>query len=480
MRAVGYIRVSKVGDRGGERFLSPDLQRESIEGLAKREGLEIVEWIEELDASGGDAKRPGLLRAIELIEAGKADGIAVWALSRFSRRTRDALNAWDRIEAANGRLWSATEPLDNKLLRTILLAVAENERDRAAEGFLAAKLSAVDRGIHLAGHIPLGYVRGADRRLEIDPDTTPIVQGLFERKAKGMSHEALARWVQEQGVEGFSSTGVRWVLGNRVYLGEARGAGKVVEGAHPAIISRALFAKCQTKGIQSQRTGKLAGRFLLQGVARCAGCGNGLRLSTAGDGRAFYRCRTTGCSGRGYAGTERLDAYVLNVLDERIPPDPSTWVPVPGAADEAEIEELELALEEAKADLDGFLADTTLRRSIGPAKHTEAAGNYAAVVAKCEHDLEEARSKSTGGLELVGRLWNTEWGHPETVEWTARMLQAVIVHPGRAKLSERVEVELRSEAFSRRPHAATSRKRAWLRGVVPGHMLPVQLIARTA
>jgi hypothetical protein len=31
----GYIRVSRVGDRGGESYISPDLQREAIESWAR-------------------------------------------------------------------------------------------------------------------------------------------------------------------------------------------------------------------------------------------------------------------------------------------------------------------------------------------------------------------------------------------------------------------------------------------------------------
>src|SRR6476659_573493 len=44
-----YIRVSRVGGREGERFISPALQRESIERVCQRENLNVVEWYEELD-----------------------------------------------------------------------------------------------------------------------------------------------------------------------------------------------------------------------------------------------------------------------------------------------------------------------------------------------------------------------------------------------------------------------------------------------
>ena len=37
--AVGYVRVSRVGDRGGDSFLSPERQREQIALAARREGM---------------------------------------------------------------------------------------------------------------------------------------------------------------------------------------------------------------------------------------------------------------------------------------------------------------------------------------------------------------------------------------------------------------------------------------------------------
>jgi hypothetical protein len=107
--AVGYIRVSKVGGREGDSFISPQLQREQIQAVARREGLEVVDVIEELDASGGDAARPGWNRAIEMVERGEVGGIAVWNFARFSRSVKDALAALERVEGAGGRVWSATE-----------------------------------------------------------------------------------------------------------------------------------------------------------------------------------------------------------------------------------------------------------------------------------------------------------------------------------------------------------------------------------
>src|SRR4051812_10448592 len=71
-RAVGIVRVSHVGGREGERFVSPSEQSERIASACARDGLELVEVFEELDVSGGAAidKRPGLGRALQMVEAG--------------------------------------------------------------------------------------------------------------------------------------------------------------------------------------------------------------------------------------------------------------------------------------------------------------------------------------------------------------------------------------------------------------------------
>jgi hypothetical protein len=49
---VGYVRVWRVGARGGDSFLSSALKHEEIARVAAREGLEVV------DADGADQRDP--------------------------------------------------------------------------------------------------------------------------------------------------------------------------------------------------------------------------------------------------------------------------------------------------------------------------------------------------------------------------------------------------------------------------------------
>jgi DNA invertase Pin-like site-specific DNA recombinase len=73
---VAYVRVSRVAGREGDSFLRPELQHESIAGLAKREGLKVVDTLQELDASSGDSSRPLWNQAIQMVDSVRSKGLS--------------------------------------------------------------------------------------------------------------------------------------------------------------------------------------------------------------------------------------------------------------------------------------------------------------------------------------------------------------------------------------------------------------------
>jgi DNA invertase Pin-like site-specific DNA recombinase len=227
--------------------LSPDLQEAAIEQECRRSGLTIIETYHELDASGGDASRKLWNLAIERIERGDAKGLVVWNLTRFSRSLSDALKAIERIEAAGGRLYSASgeggdDSPTGRMTRNLFLSIAEMERERLADGFSAAQERAIARGQHFASRTPVGYLRGEDRILVPDPVMAPVVVTLFERRARGESWAKLARWfIGAGGSPKTNASAVRNITRNRAYLGEARHGPKVNRKAHEPIVSRKLF-----------------------------------------------------------------------------------------------------------------------------------------------------------------------------------------------------------------------------------------------
>jgi DNA invertase Pin-like site-specific DNA recombinase len=101
-RAVGVVRVSRIG----EDVFSPAEQRERIASTCDRDGLELVDVLEALDVSGGaaPARRPGVRRAVQLIEKGSADIVAVAYFDRLVRSLAVQAEVVDRVESAGGAI----------------------------------------------------------------------------------------------------------------------------------------------------------------------------------------------------------------------------------------------------------------------------------------------------------------------------------------------------------------------------------------
>ncbi len=76
-RDVVVVRVSEQGDREDESFHSPKAQFSKAKLWSEEQGNRVVDAFQEIDVSGRLplVRRPGLLRAIEMVEGGEADHI---------------------------------------------------------------------------------------------------------------------------------------------------------------------------------------------------------------------------------------------------------------------------------------------------------------------------------------------------------------------------------------------------------------------
>src|SRR5688500_14197352 len=140
----GYIRVSQVNERQGESFISPLVQRETIERWAQLQGATVGELFEELDESGARADRPKLEQALVRVERRESSGIVVARLDRFGRSLLDGLAAIDRITRAGGTFVAVEDGLDlstdtGRLVLRIMLSLGEWELDRVRSNWRTAK-----------------------------------------------------------------------------------------------------------------------------------------------------------------------------------------------------------------------------------------------------------------------------------------------------------------------------------------------------
>lgn len=192
MKVDGYVRVSQVDGRRGPSFISPQVQREEIEKWAAFKKVELLSVHVDLDQSGGQTERPGLECALRRIESGETEGIVVAKLDRFSRSLTGALETIRRLDEAGGAFVSVAEGLDpttpaGKMMMRLMLVMAEFELDRMREGWEESRRRAVERGVHLAGCPPLGYLRSEDGGLVPDPEVAERLATCFRMRAERRS-----------------------------------------------------------------------------------------------------------------------------------------------------------------------------------------------------------------------------------------------------------------------------------------------------
>lgn len=420
MRVDGYVRVSRVGGRDGDRFISPDVQREQIEAWARLRHATVAEVHTDLDMSGAKRDRPGLEAAIARVQRREIDGIVVAKLDRLARSLPVAFDAIARIEEAGGKLVSVDEGIDpstpnGRLMRNLLLTMAEWYREQIREQWTVARERAIQRGLPVMSIVATGYRRRDDGRLEPDPVWGPVVREAFERRAAGEPLADLARFMTAAGVPTKHAGAGRWtgstvgkLLKGRVYLGEARSGQFVNRGAHEPLVTAATWQAAQAaRPVSPGRGGSPA---LLAGLVRCAGCGYGMYRDTgrgaAGGVTVSYRCRGGGsagvCTGRGFASAEALEGLVADVFLAH-----AEGLAVRGSAETAEMDGALEVLAEAEEALRVFRDDPRIIGALGPDGFAEGLQQRARAVDDARARVAAARAPVAGipdVMELRG-IW---------------------------------------------------------------------------
>lgn len=325
-RLIAYVRVSRVGDR--EEIRSPEIQERAIRAYCDAHGFEVVEVVVDLDSSGAKVGRKKLRAIIDRILSREVDGIAVFNLDRLARlapKDRGAL--LDEIESAGGVIASSTEGHDwstpeARFVREIFLAVARLEWERKAGGFEVAKEDAVARGVHVSGTVPFGYVRGSDKKLDLDIETAPLVRHAFQLRARGASLGDVQRYLEESTGQGWYTYRVSRTLRNRVYLGEARQGKFTNPNAHPAVVDEQTFEIVQSLFTVSETPHVTGPKNLLAGIARCESCGYSMERSVSGQKWEVYRCKGRSAKGRCVAvvsvSAPQIESYVWDEVLARM------------------------------------------------------------------------------------------------------------------------------------------------------------------
>jgi hypothetical protein len=110
--------------------------------------------------------------------------------------------------------------------------------------------------------VPYGYTLNGDA-LAADKDRAAVILEIFQSKASGMSLQQIADALNNKGVKtirggDFTKQGIKYILGNRAYIGEYSHNGGIEIYKIPELVSEQLFNEVngvKTLGIQEGEYG---------------------------------------------------------------------------------------------------------------------------------------------------------------------------------------------------------------------------------
>lgn len=335
--ARAYIRVSHIGNKGkvpgaGEA-ISPEMQlneaRDYCKLYLKEHTLDEEPSVRhsDIDTSASRVKwqkRLGLVAHLEAARRGEFDALIVFKLSRLARNAREGLELFDLFEEAGCSIHCIKEKIDTatpsgRMVRTVLLAVAEMESENISEFVKAASKTRALKGLP-HGTLPFWVTRNEDGDHVLN-DRAGDARRLIDLKLQGLGQARIARSLNAEGIPAPDSD--RWTAnkvrkythehGLDLLLGHYT-FGPELEDGHPdRVFVRDLFPPVITEdeaeliSADNRKALEMYGdggsrraastTYILSGVFRCAACGAPMHSRTAkpkdGHSRASYECRTS-------------------------------------------------------------------------------------------------------------------------------------------------------------------------------------------
>lgn len=344
-KAVLYCRVST--EDQAENGTSLEAQELACLRQAAEMGAQVVATHRDEGVSGRlYMTREGVQKALCNVEAGKANLLIVYSISRLSRDVEHQQAIKKRVERAGGRLIVCDMPMEDteegELMFGISGTFAQYERRLIRKRTMAGSRRVAEKGIQpVRGQRPYGYdlltqadvfagraAPGEVGTYRVRETEARIVEEMYCRYARGESLRSIGLWLTRTDTP--SPKGVKWypetcrvILTNPIYKGQATYGRKqsvwdedraaANGGKHacfqkrrtqplyfipaPAIVSVEVWNEVQARFAENRRlkSGNPGRVYLLSTLARCPFCGRGLSGKNC-HGTLYYRCNGGGAN----------------------------------------------------------------------------------------------------------------------------------------------------------------------------------------
>lgn len=306
LRAVLYLRQSTAR----EESISMELQETAGRDYAKRQGYNVVAVEQDPGISGRTWDRPGVQRAMSMIETKQADVIVLWKWSRLSRARLDWAVAIDKVESAGGRIESATEPVDvdtstGRLARGMLAEFAAFESERIGDTWKEAHRRRVAQGLTPTGTDHFGYDYDSAEGYTPNPEEASVLQECYRLYLAGQSFRNIVKYLNTTGLQpksrgggsgrGWCATVVIRLMDSPFAAGYIRYRGENHPGRHEPLLTSEQWEAYTVRRAQRKGTREPANQeAIYRGLLFCGTCGHRMHLHARVGGKLNYSCAGSG------------------------------------------------------------------------------------------------------------------------------------------------------------------------------------------
>ncbi len=346
VRVAAYCRVST--DKNAQQSSLNNQIDLFHKKIAQHAGWELVKIYTDRGISGTNAgKRTGFMEMIGDCEKGRIDVVITKSISRFARNTLDCIGYVRKLNGMGVHVIFEEENLDtssafSEMMLTILAAFAQEESISISSNMIWSYRKRYAQG-ECRWTFLYGYRKQEDGTIVVEEEEARVVAAVFDWFVHGMSKREICERLNEKGLS--SPGGKAWrpahvlaLLNNERYTGDVmlqkyvvvdhlshkrvKNSGQapqyLVEGQHPAIVSRQVYAWARRiNELRDTRSG--SPQYPYDKRLRCPCCGQQLIHGATYDkskGAGWMCFGEKGC--RQYVLLDKyIDAAVLEACGQK-------------------------------------------------------------------------------------------------------------------------------------------------------------------
>lgn len=338
----------------GNHFDTLERHRNQLLEFARLKNINIIDILPEVESGEYISERPEMQRLLRKVENGEADAVLCMDLDRLGRGDMvDQGTIYRIFRNSQTIIVTPTEVIDpqdenQELTFSIKSLIAREELKAITKRMQRGRRQSAREGKSITRKPPYGYLRDDNLRLYPDPETSWVVELIFNKAASGIGQRTIAEELDRLNIkppesDQWEHTTVGRILRNEAYIGNIiwgkvkhtkiegkytkkqlpRDSWQITENAHAALVKEELFNKVNSESKRRWSIPLTREKTLtnpLAGILVCANCGKAMvRFPRPDRPNDMIRCNNHRCKGiQKGASFALVEERILNTLENLI------------------------------------------------------------------------------------------------------------------------------------------------------------------